>query len=99
MARGGQGLLESQLPWPWTVRRNHGFPVGWANRWGKKDGNAQQTAQGQLMQSKDVNVLALVSLLLPTPENTRMPIGRRLEESQGLVPSSFSNLPVWLPAQ
>lgn len=51
------------------------------------------------MQSKDVNVLALVSLLLPTPENTRMPIGRRLEESQGLVPSSFSNLPVWLPAQ
>lgn len=61
MARGGQELLESQLPWPWTVRRNHGFPVGWANRWGKKDGNAQQTAQGQLMQSKDVNVLALVS--------------------------------------
>lgn len=99
MARGGQELLESQLPWPWTVRRNHGFPVGWANRWGKKDGNAQQTAQGQLMQSKDVNVLALVSLLLPTPENTKMPIGRRLEESQGLVPSSFSNLPVWLPAQ
>lgn len=29
-ARRGQGISESQIPWPWIFRRNHGFPIGWA---------------------------------------------------------------------
>lgn len=81
IARGGQAVLESQLSQPWIFRRNHGFPMGWANeRGGKRNGNDQQTAQGQSIQSQDVNILAISSLLLPTPGVTRMPIGRRLEE-------------------
>lgn len=95
MAREGQGVLELQLSWPRIFWRNHGFPIGWAKGlWGKKEENAQQTAQGQLVQSKDVDVLAIFSLLLLTPESTGMLTEQRLEESQVLIPSSFPNSPV-----
>lgn len=55
--------------------------ISWLPNWvdkgtrGKKNGNDQQSAQGQLIQSKDVNVLAIFSLLLPTPESPGMPTG------------------------
>lgn len=70
MARGSQESLESQVPQPWIFRRNRGFPMGWTNGLeGEGNGNDQQTAQGQVPQSKDVNVLAIFSLLPPSPES------------------------------
>lgn len=80
--------------------RDHSFPIGWAKGlWGKKKENAPQTAQGQLVQSKDVDVLAIFPLLLLPPESTGMPTEQRLEESQVLIPSSVPNSPVQLPAR
>ena len=59
MARGGQEIMELQLSWPGIFRRNHGFPTRWAKGVRRqRNGNNQQTTWGQVIQSKDMGVLA-----------------------------------------
>lgn len=95
MPRGGKEKLESQFPWPWVFRRNHGFPTGWEKG---LEGNGNRSRQGMtrrhLIKNKDTNVLGL----FPFPSCSGNLWDSNREETGGvspiLAPSSSPNLPI-----